>query len=86
MLTHNRADYYIDALTEVDYVLSRVTDTSQFRRTHIAELPLFLCFADTPRARTLMALFDQRMEVLVKNGQLKPIFAKWKQPYPFDTE
>lgn len=86
MLTHNRADYYIDALTEVDYVLSRAKDPSQFRRTHIAELPLYLCFADTPRARTLMALFDQRMEVLVKNGQLKPIFAKWKQPYPFGTD
>ncbi|RON27190.1 substrate-binding periplasmic protein [Pseudomonas lini] len=86
MLTHNRADYYVDALTEVDYVVSRAQDPSQFRRTHIAELPLFLCFADTPRARTLMALFDQRMEVLVKNGQLKPIFAKWKQPYPFGTD
>lgn len=86
MLTHNRADYYVDALTEVDYVVSRAKDPSQFRRTHIAELPLFLCFADTPRARTLMALFDQRMEVLVKNGQLKPIFAKWKQPYPFGTD
>ena len=85
MLTHSRADYYIDALTEVDYVLGLAKDTSQFRRTHIAELPLYLCFADTPRARTLRALFDQRMDVLVKNGQLKPIFAKWKQPYPFDS-
>ncbi|EJN20153.1 extracellular solute-binding protein, family 3 [Pseudomonas sp. GM79] len=86
MLTHNRADYYIDALTEIDNIVSRAKDPSQFRRTHIAELPLYLCFADTPRARTLMALFDQRMEVLVKNGRLKPIFAKWKQPYPFDTD
>ncbi|MGE8190861.1 substrate-binding periplasmic protein [Pseudomonas sp. NPDC086278] len=86
MLTHNRADYYIDALTEVDYVVSRAKDPSQFRRTHIAELPLYLCFADTPRARTLMALFDQRMALLVKSGALKPIFAKWKQPYPFSTD
>ncbi|MHC8347628.1 substrate-binding periplasmic protein [Pseudomonas sp. RT6P73] len=84
MLTRNRADYYIDALTEVDYVLKWAKDPSQFRRTHIAELPLYLCFADTPRARTLMALFDQRMEVLVKSGRLKPIFERWKQPYPFD--
>ncbi|MHC8341262.1 substrate-binding periplasmic protein [Pseudomonas sp. HLT2-19-2] len=84
MLTHNRADFYIDALTEVDYVIKRAKDPSQFRRTHIAELPLYLCFAKTPKARTLMALFDQRMEHLVKNGQLKPIFERWKQPYPFD--
>jgi polar amino acid transport system substrate-binding protein len=86
MLTHNRADYYIDALTEVDYVLKWAKDPSQFRRTHIAELPLYLCFADTPKARTLMALFDERMELLVKSGRLKPIFERWKQPYPFDSK
>ncbi|KAA0970081.1 ABC transporter substrate-binding protein [Pseudomonas sp. ANT_H12B] len=85
MLTHNRADYYIDALTEVDYVLNRAKDPAQFRRTHIAELPLYLCFAKTPKARALMALFDRRMELLVKNGRLKPIFERWKQPYPFDS-
>jgi polar amino acid transport system substrate-binding protein len=84
MLIHNRADFYIDALTEVDYVLNRAKDPSQFRRTHIAALPLYLCFAKTPQARTLMALFDQRMEALVKTGELKPIFERWKQPYPFD--
>ena len=85
MLTHNRADYYIDALTEIDYVLKRAKDPSQFRRTHVAELPLYLCFADNPKARALMALFDQRMDLLVKNGTLKPIFERWKQPYPFDA-
>ncbi|WLG50252.1 ABC transporter substrate-binding protein [Pseudomonas sp. FP1742] len=85
MLIHNHVDYYIDALDEVNSIVSRAKDPSQFRRTHIVDLPLYLCFADTPRARRLMALFDQRMEVLVKNGRLKPIFAKWKQPYPFGT-
>lgn len=85
MLTHNRTDFYIDALTEVDYVLNRAKDPSQLRRTHIAELPLYLCFAKTPQARTLMALFDQRMEELVKSGELKPIFGRWKQPYPFNS-
>lgn len=86
MLTHNRADFYIDALTEVDFVARRAKDPSQFRRTHIAELPLYLCFANTPNARKLMALYDLRMELLVKSGQLKPIFERWKQPYPFDPD
>jgi len=84
MLIHNRADFYIDALTEVDYVFNRAKDPSQLRRTHIAELPLYLCFAKTEKARALMALFDQRMEVLVKSGALKPIFKRWNQPYPFE--
>lgn len=85
MLTHNRADYYIDAQTEIDYVVGRAKDPTPFRKTHIAELPLYLCFADTPQARTLMALFDRRMEQLVKSGELKPVFEKWKQPYPFES-
>ncbi|MNC54142.1 hypothetical protein D3C75_1036120 [compost metagenome] len=86
MLIQHRADYYIDGLTEIDYVVSQAEDPSQFRRTHIAELPLYLCFARTPRAEQLMALFDQRMELLVKNGELKPIFERWKQPYPFELD
>jgi len=86
MLTHNRADFYIDAQTEVDYVLGHAKDASQFRSTHVAELPLFLCFANNPKARSLMAVFDQRMELLVKSGELKPIFERWKQPYPFSPD
>ena len=85
MLTYRRVDFYIDALTEVDFVLSRAKDPSQFRRTHVAELPLYLCFAKTDQARALMALFDQRMEHLVKSGELKPIFERWRQPYPFNA-
>ncbi|KAB0492735.1 substrate-binding periplasmic protein [Pseudomonas vancouverensis] len=85
MLMHNRADFYIDAQTEVEYVRSRAKDPAQLRSSHIAELPLYLCFAKTPQARTLMALFDQRMEQLVNSGELKPIFERWKQPYPFDS-
>ena len=77
-------DLSLSDMSGVD-VLNRAKDPSQFRRTHIAELPLYLCFAKTPKARALMALFDRRMDQLVKNGQLKPIFERWKQPYPFDS-
>lgn len=83
MLQHARADLYIDALTEAKYVLSQADDTAQFKLTHIAELPLYIGFADTERGRALMAVYDQRMPALVKSGELKPIFERWKQPYPF---
>ncbi|MDD1001257.1 substrate-binding periplasmic protein [Pseudomonas sp. TNT2022 ID642] len=85
MLKQGRADYYIDALTEIEAVLKTAADPALYRYSHLIELPLFLGFADTPQARALMALFDQRMEQLVKSGELKPIFEKWKQPYPFTT-
>lgn len=83
MLLHARADFYIDALTEVSEVLKQAPDPSRFKLTHLAELPLYVGFADTERGRSLMAVFDRRMAALVSSGELKPIFERWKQPYPF---
>jgi ABC-type amino acid transport substrate-binding protein len=83
MLQHARADFYIDALTEAKYVLNQADDPSKFTLTHIAELPLYIGFADNERGRALMAVFDRRMAALVKSGELKAIFEHWKQPYPF---
>ncbi|WP_434595147.1 transporter substrate-binding domain-containing protein [Pseudomonas sp. R4-83] len=85
MLKQGRADFYIDALSEIEVVMRTAPDPLQYRATHLAELPVFLGFADTPQARSLMALFDRRMAQLVKSGELRPIFEKWKQPYPFDA-
>ncbi|RQO60317.1 ABC transporter substrate-binding protein [Pseudomonas sp. KBW05] len=83
MLQHGRADFYIDALTEAKYVLAQSSDPSKFQLTHIAELPLYIGFADTERGRALMAVYDQRVATLVKSGELKAIFERWNQPYPF---
>ncbi|UII70938.1 transporter substrate-binding domain-containing protein [Pseudomonas sp. HN11] len=83
MLEHARADFYIDALTEAKYVLNQADDPSKFTLTHIAELALYVGFADNERGRALMAVFDQRMAALVKSGELKAVFDRWKQPYPF---
>ena len=83
MLQHGRADFYIDALTEAKYLLSQSHEPALFKLTHIAELPLYIGFADSERGRALMAVYDQRLTSLVKTGELKGIFARWNQPYPF---
>ena len=83
MLEHNRVDFYIDALTEVDYVLGQASNPALFRRTHLVELPLYLAFGNNERGKALRALFDERMDTLARNGELKPIFDRWQQPYPF---
>ncbi|WP_419794182.1 transporter substrate-binding domain-containing protein [Pseudomonas palleroniana] len=83
MLQYGRADFYIDALPEAQYILAQADDPTQFKLTHIAELPVYVGFADNERGRALMAVYDQRVAALVKSGELKPIFARWKQPYPF---
>ncbi|MFJ4155299.1 substrate-binding periplasmic protein [Pseudomonas sp. NPDC089752] len=83
MLEHDRVDFYIDAQTEVDYVLGQSSHPERFRRTHVAELPLYLAFARNDQAKALRDLFDKRMAELVRSGELRPIFEHWKQPYPF---
>jgi len=83
MLQHARVDFYIDSLTEANLVLSQSDEPSQFKLTHIAELPLYVGFADTERGRALMAVYDRRMAAFIDSGELKPIFLRWKQPYPF---
>ena len=86
MLEHDRVDFYIDAQTEVDYVLGQASQPQRFHRTHIAELPLYLAFGRSEQAKALRELFDERMAELVRSGELKPIFQHWKQPYPFSTD
>ena len=86
MLEHDRVDFYIDAQTEVDYVLGQSSQPERFRRTHVAELPLYLAFARNEQAKALLDLFDRRMAELVRSGELKAIFEHWKQPYPFTAD
>lgn len=85
MLEHDRVDFYIDAMTEVDYVIGQSAQPDRFRRTHVVELPMYLAFARSERGKALRDVFDKRMAELVRSGELKPVFEHWKQPYPFDT-
>ncbi|WP_286762198.1 substrate-binding periplasmic protein [Pseudomonas sp. UBA2047] len=86
MLEHDRVDFYIDSQTEVDYVLNQSSQPERFRRTHVAELPLYLALARNDQAKALRDLFDKRMAELVRSGELKPIFEHWRQPYPFTAD
>ncbi|WP_449430060.1 substrate-binding periplasmic protein [Pseudomonas putida] len=86
MLEHDRVDFYIDALTEVDYVLSQAPQPGRLRRTHVAELPLYLAFSRNVESKALRELFDKRMAQLVRSGELQAIFEHWKQPYPFTLD
>lgn len=84
MLDQGHADFYLDALGEVNDVLNSAAEPSRYRITLLTNLPLYLGFADNARGRVLAELFDRRMDELVANGSLRPIFKRWQQPYPFD--
>ncbi|WP_308117437.1 substrate-binding periplasmic protein [Pseudomonas tohonis] len=86
MLDLDHADYYIDARTEVDDVLRQSPNPENYRITYLTQLKLYVAFGDTARGREFAELFDERMARLVENGELRPVFAHWGQPYPFDPE
>ncbi|UVE17295.1 transporter substrate-binding domain-containing protein [Pseudomonas sp. LS44] len=83
MLDLEHADFYIDARPEIEQVLQAAKNPAAYRITPLTQLRLYLAFADTPHGRTLAKLFDERMAVLVKSGELRPVFARWHYPYPF---
>lgn len=85
MLQRARVDFYIDAKPEVDFLLSQTTRPDIYLATFLTELPLYLVFADSDKGRILRGIYDERMEQLVRSGQLRPLFERWKQPYPFDN-
>lgn len=85
MLEHDRADYYIDSLNEINFILKASADSAAYHITSLVDLPMYLGFADNPRGRALRKLYDQRMGELVASGQLREIFLRWKQPYPFES-
>ncbi len=84
MLDQGRTDFYLDAQDEVTFILRDARVPSRYRVYPLTELPLYLGFGDNPRGRALADLFDKRMDMLVADGSLRPIFQRWKQPYPFD--
>ncbi|WP_375741274.1 substrate-binding periplasmic protein [Pseudomonas boanensis] len=86
MLDQGHVDFFIDAHTEVDGVLKDSPQPERYRVTLLRSLPLYLGFADTPRGRHLAEVFDRRMTALVASGELRPLFKRWKQPYPFDKD
>lgn len=86
MLERGHADLYIDALTEVEDVMSTAAQPERFRITKLTHLPLYPGFADTARGKALAQVYDRRMAELVQCDALRPLFLRWQQPYPFDQD
>lgn len=86
MLERGHADFYIDALTEIEDVMRTAVQPERFRITELTSLPLYPGFADTARGKALAQVYDRRMAELVHSGALRPLFQRWQQPYPFDKD
>jgi hypothetical protein len=83
MLENGHADFFIDAVDEIDSMLGDAADLQRYSVTPLQRLPLFVVFAPNPRGRELAARFDRRMQVLSTGPELPALFKRWAQPYPF---
>ncbi len=84
MLERGRADYYIDALPDVQGILRTTDQPDRYRVTELTGLPMYPGFADTPRGRALAALYDRRLQALKDDGSLRALYRRWNQAYLFD--
>lgn len=85
MLEAGRLDFFLDTEGELLGALEEgMIDRSAYRIETISTLNVYLAFADNERGKALLNLFDERMETLVRAGELKPIYDKWNLRYPFE--
>ncbi len=83
MVDCDRVDFYMDNLNMVHkYIKSVKVDSNQYDVDVVASNPLFLRFANTPKSRKLIEIYDVRMPVLIEGGQVQRLFEKWNFPYP----
>jgi polar amino acid transport system substrate-binding protein len=85
MLEQGRADFYIDDDEEVAALLAASPNPQKLKQTALQYLPLYLGFAPTEQGKTLHKLYEQRMDELIRRGTLRPIFARYRQHYPYDN-
>jgi len=91
MLQKNRIDVLLDALVEIKNELKKKDklekigfDIQNYRIEQLLQLNLYLAFTKNDRGKQLMAIWDKNFYVLLKNGQIKKLYEKYKiARYPF---
>lgn len=84
MLDRDRADYYIDALPELQHIQAASSEAPRYRITVLTALPMYPGFADTASGRALAALYDRRLAAISEDGSLRALYQRWNQAYLFD--
>nr|WP_306423267.1 ABC transporter substrate-binding protein [Atopomonas sediminilitoris] len=86
MLLRDRLDAYIDGMAEVGEILATAKPESaaQLQVHEVAQVPLYVAFADTQEGHALRDYYDQRMAQLYAEGVIKQVYQRWDWPYaPF---
>jgi len=89
MLSMDKLDVIVDARADVQEYIDAHADAypaDTYFTKDIMELKLYFAFADTERGQKLASVFDQRIQALVKSGELKALYAKYEdQDFQFPS-
>jgi polar amino acid transport system substrate-binding protein len=78
MLQSGRVDYYIDTKSTIEPSLEEMgISGGDFALKTLKWIRLYVCFVKNAKGAQLQAIWDKRMPVLMKSGQLKKAFEKW---------
>jgi polar amino acid transport system substrate-binding protein len=78
-----RIDCYMENLNILHrYIKENKVDMSKYDIHIVYTRNLFMRFANTPKSRRLIEIYDSRMPGLIKSGEIKKLFDKWGFPYP----
>lgn len=78
MVLGGRLDAVLDDAEELALALENIkADAGPLKKVKLMQLPLYLAFHDSERSKTLIKVFDQGFEPLVKSGRVQELFDKW---------
>lgn len=83
LLKAGRIDVYMDSESDaLGYARENGIDLSEYRIETAVIETLHIPFAKSARGQRFQQLFDQRMEVMWRSGELAGIYEKWHRPLP----
>jgi len=89
MVLLGRTDFYVDDMNFIQKSIEQTElafNRSEFEIKRIGTRSYHPIFSATPKAATIMKMFDDGIAKLHKAGKLKPIYDKWGHDYPdFDS-
>ncbi len=78
MLQSGRVDYYIDTKSSIEPSLEEMgISGGDFGLKTLKWIRLYVCFVKNAKGSQLQAIWDKRMPVLMKSGELKKAFETW---------
>jgi ABC-type amino acid transport substrate-binding protein len=84
MVAKGRADFYLDIAAEIQAFRRRPGQPPPGLAVQpVLAVRTYLRLARRPRARRLIAIYDQALPRLRQSGRLRELFERWGAPYPF---